>query len=126
MRGLTVSLSILVVVIAGIMVHSFVLRGQMEEFISLTDKARQAVIEDDLEKSSQTAQEILDLLKKRQTYLCATVDFGIVNKCEIATERIHASKDPNGKSNLLMDLAELKRLFETIKTSENFSFDNIF
>lgn len=126
MRGLFVSLSILFLVVAGIVVHSIILRGQMDEFIALADEAQQAALDEDFEKSSEKAGQILALLARRQAYLCATVDYGIINSCEVTAERVRVCREYESKSNLLMDIAELRRLFLTIQTSENFSFDNIF
>jgi len=126
MRGLAVSLSVLLAVTAGIVVHSIVLKGQMDDFIALTDQAHEAAQAGDFATSSAKAQEILELLSRRQAYLCATVDYGIIQECEVMAERARVCLDIESKSNLLMDLAELRRLFKTIQTSENFSFDNIF
>ena len=126
MRGLAVSLSILLAVAAGIVINSFVLKSQMDDFIKLTEQAQVAARADDFATSSAKAQEILELLSRRQAYVCATVDYGIIQQCEIMAERARVCLESDSKSNLLMDLAELRRLFMTIQTSENFSFDNIF
>ena len=106
--------------------YSIVLKGQMDDFIALTDQAHEAAQAGDFTTSSAKAQEILELLSRRQAYLCATVDYGIIQECEVMAERARVCLDIESKSNLLMDLAELRRLFKTIQTSENFSFDNIF